>query len=444
MPLILPVHVICNTSDDDLHENIRINSRRPGRWVKQEEEHDGIAVICGSGPSLGDSLNEIRELVRKGANLFALNGAARFLYDNSIYADYQVIIDAREQTAELVGPAREHLFGSQVHPACFDKMPSAKVWHLQIGEIEKLFPEDGGPDEHPEPYCLIGGAASVGNTATCLAYAMGYRNLQLFGYDSSHRNGKGHAFEQKMNDGDPCAYVRFGDKEYLTSLTMKLQAEKFQRTAKELQKLGCHIEVHGSGLLPDMWNTPKVFMTEREKYQLMYAQPQYRQYSPGEQLVDKFIEVARPFGLVIDFGCGTGRAGIRMRQAGLQVQLLDFVDNSRDEEALRIPFKQHDLTESVTVSHAPFGFCTDVMEHIPPEDVTKVICNIMNAADKVFFQIGTSYDACGVLIGQELHLTVEDHDWWKELFISLGYLIEWNEVDQTLSESRFLVSNATA
>ena len=436
MPLTLPVHVICNTSDEEIYENIRINSRRPGKWVNIEKAHDGIAVLCGSGPSLEDHLEEIKEWQSKGAKVFAMNGAASYLHTFGIVPDYQVIIDARKETADLVGPAKEHLFGSQVHPECFEKMPTARVWHLQIGNIEDHFPE------YDDGYVLIGGAASVGNTATCLAYAMGYRNLQIYGYDSSFRDDKSHAFHQKMNDGDPRAWVKFCGKDYLTSLTMKLQAEKFQATARALKHGGCHIEVHGTGLLPDMFNTPKVFMTEKEKYERMYAQDDYRLYSPGEQIVDLFIEVAKPSGKVIDFGCGLGRSGLKMKENGLDPFLIDFVDNSRELGAKTLPFIQHDLTNPILVK-ADYGFCTDVMEHIPPDDVETVITNIMSSAKNVFFQICTTIENCGELIGQELHLTVEDHQWWKNKFLSMGYTVSWEKRIDEQYESLFLVHSTT-
>ena len=116
-PLILPVHVICNTSDEQLFSNISINSRRPNKWLRAEKAHEATAVLCGSGPSLADSLEEIRDWsLCHGEAIFAMNGAASFLSANGITPDFQVIIDAREETANLVGPAREHLFASQVHP----------------------------------------------------------------------------------------------------------------------------------------------------------------------------------------------------------------------------------------------------------------------------------------------------------------------------------------
>lgn len=418
MPLILPVHLICNTSDEVIYSNIRENSKNHGNWISCVNAHDGIAVLCGSGPSLADTIGDIKWLQASGAKVFAMNGAAQFLFDNGVTPDYQVMIDAREATADLIGPAKHHLFASQVHPRCFEIKPSAQLWHLQVGNIENEFPE------YEAAYALIGGAASVGNTATCLAYAMGYRNLQIYGYDSSHRDAKGHAFHQAMNEGDPCAHVTFNGKDYVASLTMKLQAEKFQETSRALQESGCHIEVHGSGLLPDMWNTPIEELSEQEKYQRMWAHDAYRVTSPGEECVDTFLNVCKPDGLVIDFGCGTGRAALKIKEYGCAVRLIDFTDNSRDPRAIHLSFAQHDLNEPLNFK-AKWGYCTDVMEHISPENVETVISNIMGCVKTAFFQISTVPDNMGAIIGQQLHLTVRPHDWWRSTIEDLGYIVEW-------------------
>lgn len=415
-PLVLPVHVICNTDDEQLFANIRTNARRPGAWLKATPAHDGVAVLCGSGPSLADYLTEIAQWQRNGATIIAMNGSASYLAANGILPAYQVIIDARAQTADLVGPATHHLFASQVHPACFEKMPTATVWHLQIEDIETHLPE------YDDECVFIGGAASVGNTATCLAYAMGYRRLHCYGYDSSHRHGLGHAFPQPMNDGDPCAFVTFGGTEYLVSLTMKLQAEKFQETARSLKQLGCELAVYGDGLLPAMFNTPPEPLTEQQKYERMWAYREYRTYSPGEEAVEAFLRVAGPPASLLDIGCGTGRAGIRLRAAGFDVTLMDFAENSRDYQALVLPFLHHDITRPFPC-RAAYGFCADVLEHIPTDSVPAVLRHLFAATDQAFLQINLSHDAMGAVINQPLHLTVREPAWWHAQIVAAGGVI---------------------
>lgn len=428
-PLILPVHVVCNTPEDVLHENIRANSRLPRRWLKSAPAHEDVAVLVGSGPSLRDTLEDVRRHWDEGHAIFAMNGAAGFVHENGIDPNYQVIIDPREETKQLIAHAHIHLVASQCHPAVFARLPKAILYHLQIEGIEGDLPED-----HPE-HALIGGAASVGNTACVLAYALGYRTLHLYGYDSSHRDTGSHAFRQPMNDGEPCCTVRWNGRDYRTSLTMKLQAEKAQETLRALEHAGCKVSVHGDGLLPDMWNTPPEALPEREKYIRMWAIPGYRQEAPGENFVDQFDLVAEPKAgeTVIDFGCGTGRGGLALADYGLDVWLVDFAPNCRDNEALHLPFLEHDLTQPCPL-RAKWGYCTDVLEHIPPADVGRVICNVMGSVDKGWFRIATVPDRFGAVINQKLHLTVQPHDWWKDTFTRLGYRVVYDKADETASE----------
>ncbi|HEY6095345.1 MAG TPA: 6-hydroxymethylpterin diphosphokinase MptE-like protein [Gallionellaceae bacterium] len=421
--LIIPVHIICNTPDDVLIRNIKANSRLDKKWQAVVPEHERIAVICGSGPSMADTLDEVREWHEAGATIFALNGCAKFLADNGITAHYQVMCDARPENVDLIGPAWNHLFASQCDPELFERVPDAILWHLQIGDIEDYFPDYQGP------YALIGGAASVGNTTTCLAYAMGYRTLHLYGFDSCHKEGKGHAFSQPLNDGDPVLVTEWAGKQYLTSFTMKHQAEKFLETSAALREMGTKIHVHGYGLLPDMVNTPK--MEEVDKYRAMWAFEGYRNVSPGEEVAKTFVEIVDPVGTVGDFGCGTGRGGLAISKlTDCDVTLVDFAENSRDRDAQHLDFVLADLTKPINLM-VDYGYCCDVMEHIPTEDVPTVIKNVMESCRiGCFFQISTVDDRMGVLIGQVLHLTVKPLSWWSELFSELGFRVTFEQENE--------------
>lgn len=421
-PLYVPVLVICNTPDELLANNIRTNSAKDLKWLRALEPNTSPAVMVGGGPSAKDHLNDIIRLRNQGATVFAMNAASKWLHENGIDVDYQCILDAKEETADLVDPdAKDHLFGSQVHPKTMGAVDDPIVWHVGTEDIEQFFPEErkkrGG-------YALTGGGAAVGNSALCAAYALGFRQFEIFGYDSSHRDNDSHAYEQPMNRFIPVVDVEWAGKKYKCSVAMKAQAEKFQLTAHSLKEAGAEVNVHGDGLLPAMYYTEYGDLTEREKYQLMWQFDTYRTTSPGELIADVYCETFKPEGKIIDYGCGTGRAGIKFRERGHDVLLIDFTDNCRDKEAQEIPFLQWDLTQAMPVS-APNGFCTDVMEHIPTDDVDTVIDNIMGSSEKVFFQISTIDDSLGELINEPLHLTVKPLDWWAEKFTASGYEVAW-------------------
>jgi hypothetical protein len=425
----------CNTTDDEINANITANSAHDDvPWLGFSEAHDGVAVIVGGGPSAADHVDDIAELCRGGATLFALNGASSWLRGLGLCAEYQCVIDAQEASAEIFDiDARCHILASQVNPSLLLASRNPILVHLLTAGAEDNLPqarrERGG-------YALIGGGHGVGNSAICAAYVMGYRTLHCFGFDSSHRNGHGHAYPQPMNDTMPLIETVWNGETYVSSLPMKAHAERFQIIASDLEGMGCAVHVHGSGLLPAMWRSRGRQITEKSKYHLLWSTKSYREFSPGEEAADRFLELIKPDGLIIDFGCGTGRGGLKLTEAGHAVHLLDFAENCRDPAALKLPFTECDLTQPIPLS-APYGFCCDVMEHIPTDDVEAVASNIMAAAETVFFQISTVDDACGALVGQTLHLTVRPHDWWLGLFTYLGHRVTYAENIGTAS--RFVV-----
>lgn len=184
---------------------------------------------------------------------------------------------------------------------------------------------------------------------------------------------------------------------------------------------------------PDM----QARLAERAKYERMWSLPEYRQVAPGEGAAQTFLAQAKPKpgSEVIDFGAGTGRGALMLALLGqCKVHMLDFAENCLDaelREALTtqshaLTFRLHDLNRPIPLG-AEYGFCTDVMEHIPPHMVDRVLRNILASAQHVFFQIACEDDSCGKMIGEALHLTVQPFEWWLKKLQSLDCLVHWSQ-----------------
>lgn len=188
---------------------------------------------------------------------------------------------------------------------------------------------------------------------------------------------------------------------------------------------------------------------EQQIYEKMWATEKYREVSPGEQIASEFLMQAKPRAgaKVMDLGCGTGRGGLMLAVLGqMDVTYVDFTSNSLDEdirpmlEAQKhcMRFVQHDLTKPLPMQ-TEYGFCTDVMEHIPEADVDKVLDNCLLACQHVFFQIATVEDYHGPKeLGMPLHLTVKPFEWWLNKFNERECVIHWSKNDGP--EALFYVS----
>lgn len=157
---------------------------------------------------------------------------------------------------------------------------------------------------------------------------------------------------------------------------------------------------------------------EQIKYERMWDVKQYRKYSPGERILPEIQEsLQMPEGSsIIDFGCGTGRAAQALYNQGYKVTGTDIAHNCLDT-GMSFEFLVHDLTQPLE-QEWDFGICTDVMEHIPTDDVDTVLENISNTAPVTYFQIAMFRDSFGKHIGERLHMTVQQADWWKSALLN--------------------------
>jgi SAM-dependent methyltransferase len=167
---------------------------------------------------------------------------------------------------------------------------------------------------------------------------------------------------------------------------------------------------------------------EREKYSELWRDvPEYRTYSPGLENVERFMSVMKPaYGAtLIDVGCGTGGAGLKLTGHGLNVTYLDITDAGLDPQIDRKRFIESAIWKNWRGQRwFDYGFCCDVMEHIPTEYTMLSLKNIIDGCMQSWFQIAFVPDEFGRAVGAPLHLTVQPFTWWRDRIGALGTLTD--------------------
>ena len=135
---------------------------------------------------------------------------------------------------------------------------------------------------------------------------------------------------------------------------------------------------------------------EQQKYMKVWGVDDYRKCSPGERNVEMFLDALKDIDpdlkgkTLIDFGCGSGRAAMKLDEH-FDVTPMDFATNCLDKEVAEHfgdRFVEHDLTKKSAL-RVDWGFCTDVMEHLPEDSIDDALSTILESADNIFFQIAT-------------------------------------------------------
>lgn len=437
-PALNPLRFIpgCNTPEGVRAEHIRINSGRNIRWLEEEPLKDKPLYVVAGGPSLKHRWAEL--LDKHGTQLhdidiLALNNAYGFLLEKGIVPNYFMLMDARPENAQFVqdySVGTMHYLAAQCHPDVFDALLNGKktLWFSH---------EDAAKQVPGKKLMLAAPVGTVGMKALSLGFALGYREFRLYGYDSSYADTH-HAYPQELNDNSTTieVFIERGGKKYITTPAFANQAAEFVPFARDLMSFGCQIELHCSGLLPDIVAASNargeipLVEREREKYQEIWSRENYAGFAPGEHFVDLVIEVfgIQPGDELIDYGCGSGKAATMFERRDIKTTGIDFAMNCVQPGANFSTFLVACLWDLPDVQ-SDWAYCTDVMEHIPSEKVNDVLRGIADRTRKgAFFNIATRDDVMGGMIGKRLHMTVITAQAWLDL-LSQYWTVEMIEGD---------------
>lgn len=168
-------------TDDEFANNLRRNLERsiPRCEPLPERENNRLAIV-GSGPSVRDYLDEIRNF---DGEVWAINGAYNFLQDNGIVTDFLGCDPLPGLCDYLKRPHKKSKFyiAGTCDPTTFDAVEGhdVRMWFLKSENIK-----------YPSGLWAVIGGTTVLLRAPFLAWMLGFRDLTFFGADSSFDNGR--------------------------------------------------------------------------------------------------------------------------------------------------------------------------------------------------------------------------------------------------------------
>lgn len=166
--------------------------------VREAEPHGRRLAVVGGGPSISEHLDEIREFT----DIWAINGACRFLRERGIDSTL-LALDPCDFLAPRVSGAKKALLATRCHPEVFKALEGADI---------TVFEAAGDAENGMWASCA---AATV---AFHMGTTLGYRKMVFFGCEGSFsEGGDSHAYMDEAELQDYRFVVECGGKRYVTA-----------------------------------------------------------------------------------------------------------------------------------------------------------------------------------------------------------------------------------
>jgi uncharacterized Rossmann fold enzyme len=237
----------CVYDKDKRQVHIDYTTKLQVPWAIKHKSRKGKVAVVASGPSATDYVDLLKEWE---GEIWGINGAFAWLIHRGIKPTGFVGLDPepllKDYLIETPDDATYYL-AAQVHPEVFDHLAdkSVKLWFAADDQVEMPF-----------------GAVQIYGGTTCLtrapnlAYHLGYREVHIFGCDSSYTH-KSHVYGDGLPAGTFPAEV--GDEVFLTTRQMLQQACDFAEQMVEWARPGddgsepLNVSLYGEGLLQSMY-----------------------------------------------------------------------------------------------------------------------------------------------------------------------------------------------
>lgn len=253
----MPASTITNEPvalDEVLTRNIgAVLERGYTRFNKFIASQTGTLSICGFGPSLRHTWRGLK------GDVMACNRAHDWLIARGVVPRWCLLMDPLEVIADMVTPhdGVTYLCASRCHPAVFEKLEGYEVvvWHCAGDNVlepmlEKHFTGRtlAEAQEKTEP-TINGGTATVTRGAV-VGVVMGYRDIHVFGADSSFPDGDGSTHLEKSLVAERPVRVLCDGRQFWSTTWMTLQVEDIRIIFNDLRERGAAKFIfYGDGLL---------------------------------------------------------------------------------------------------------------------------------------------------------------------------------------------------
>lgn len=239
----------CVYDKDQRQKHIDYTTLLQVPWAIRHKERKGKVAIVASGPSATDYVDLLKDW---DGEIWGINGAFVWLMRRGVKPTAFVGLDPepilKDYLIEMPDDAVYYL-AAQVHPEVFDHTAEKTVKLWFAADTQVTFPFGAVP--------IYGGSTCLGR-APNLAYHLGYRDVHIFGCDSSFTSGKNHVYDDK---GLPPGTfpVEMGGKLFLTTRQMFQQACDFAEQMVEWARPGddgsapLSVSLYGEGLLQAMY-----------------------------------------------------------------------------------------------------------------------------------------------------------------------------------------------
>jgi hypothetical protein len=228
-------------------------------------KYRGKLIIAGGGPSLAETLPDIRRQTRvsKTTKIAAVNRTHDWLLKKGCKPDFGILIDPKPWVANYMTPTAgvKYCIGAKVDVATWQRFaghPEVYHWHpLELaGEKDVVQGND---------WMMVPGQSTVGLRSVPFGYALGFRKFELHGLDCNKRGDAGHAYEKftpaeklrfnpESDLGNQLFYIKsqeFGTRFYEGTTHMTRQCGEFRNMVNEFRELDrrgqepCDIRVAG-------------------------------------------------------------------------------------------------------------------------------------------------------------------------------------------------------